>query len=88
MSQTIRRSRAQGLAHRARLAALILPGLRAGQRLPKGICLARLLGINESEAYRHLRRMLAEAGVVTETRGWCAQRGVYVVSIQNWRAAA
>ena len=83
---TYYRSKTQGRAHRARLAALILPRLQIGQRLPKGICLAKLLGIHESEAHRHLHRMLAEAGVVTETRGWCAQRGVYVV--QTWRAAA
>src|SRR5215472_11951908 len=40
MTQKIRRNRAEGLAHRARLRALVLPGLRVGQRLPKGLWLA------------------------------------------------
>jgi hypothetical protein len=78
------RGRPEGRAHRARLRDLILPGLRVGSQLPKGVCLARLLGINESEAYRHLHRVLAEAGIRAERVG----RLRYVVSIQNWRAAA
>jgi len=88
MSQKIRRNRSEGLAHRARLRALVLPGLRVGQRLPKGLWLGSVLGICQAEAMRHLHRMLAEAGVRTETRQPGGCRGVFVVSLPEWRAAA
>ena len=63
------RSRPEGRIHRQRLRALILPRLQPGATVPSGPELSRLLGIHHSEAYRHMRRVLAEAGIVTETRG-------------------
>jgi hypothetical protein len=85
MTHQYHRSKPEGRIHRARLRQLVLPTLRVGSRLPKLVCLAALLGIHESEASRHLHRMLAEAGIATETRG---RAGIFVVSLQEWREAA
>lgn len=83
---TKQRSRPEGRIHRARLRAMLLPGLRIGARLPKAAWLGCVLGIHESEASRHLHRMLAEAGIVTERR-WGRGAGVFVVSIPEQSVA-
>lgn len=78
------RGRPEGRIHRARLRALVLPMLAPGVAVPGCRALSRLLGIHESEAGRHMRRVLDEEGITTERVG---QRH-YVVSLQDWRAAA
>jgi predicted ArsR family transcriptional regulator len=83
---THHRSRPEGRAHRAVLRARVLPLLAPGAMLPSTGDLARLLRISDSEAWRHLRRVLAEDGIATETRG--AGRGRRVFVVQNWRLAA
>lgn len=77
------RNKRAGLAHRNKLRAMILPRLRVGCRVPTAAFLGRLLRINPSEAWRHMRRVLDEAGVVTETRGGWGNRRVFVVAIQG-----
>jgi hypothetical protein len=78
------RGRPEGRIHRARLRQLVLPMLAPGVAVPGCRSLGRLLGIHESEAGRHMKRVLAEDGITTERVG---QRH-YVVSLQNWRDAA
>jgi len=85
---TYHRNQPRGLAHRTKLRALVLPRLRPGAMVPSGPELSRLLGIHQSEAYRHMRRVLAEAGIVTETRGAGRGRRVFVVSIPSMEVAA
>lgn len=77
------RNKRVGLVHRNKLRAMILPRLRVGCRVPTAAFLGRLLRINPSEAWRHMRRVLAEAGVVTETRGGWRARRVFVVAMRN-----
>jgi alkylated DNA nucleotide flippase Atl1 len=75
----------QGIAHRERLRALIVPRLAPGMRLPRTRVVGRWLGICQQEAHRHMRQVLAEAGVATETRG--GPRRVYVTHIGGGAAA-
>lgn len=82
------RNKRQGIRHRTKLRVLVLPTLRLGQPVPTGRFLGHWLGINESEAHRHMRRVLAEDGYGTETRGLGRARRVYVVEIPAMRAAA
>jgi hypothetical protein len=77
-----------GIAHRERLRRLFLPRLAPGYRIWSSRRLGLLLGISGSEGYRHMRQVLTEAGVVTETRGLGEARRVYVVSLPQWREAA
>lgn len=88
MSQGYRRNKPQGLAHRAILRALVLPHLALGAAVPTGKELARLLRIHESEAHRHMRRVLDEEGITTEARGAYGHRRVWVVGMPERRAAA
>ena len=92
MTQTIHRKvsrgRPEGRAHRARLRILVLPTLHLGQPVPTARTLGWLLRINQSEAWRHMRRALAEAGIATETRGMGRGKRVYVVSIPSQEIAA
>jgi hypothetical protein len=81
--------RPEGQAHRARILAMVLPGLRVGGVVPSTVRLSYWLRISKSEAARHRKRALDEAGVVTEVRGRGKGRRLYVVSMPPaWRAAA
>lgn len=73
--------KAAGRAHRERLRLLILPKLRPGCRVPSSAFLGRLLGVSASAGYWHMRWVLEEAGVTTETRGTGMLRRVYVVAL-------
>lgn len=73
-------SRPEGRAHRARVRQLLAPSLEIGARLPKAAWLGCMLGVDDTQALRHLRRVLAEDGISTETR-LKGQRGIYVTSI-------
>ena len=84
MSHAYHRQRPEGLAHRARIRAVIVPRLVPGCRLPATALLGRWLGISQQEACRHLRRVLAEDGIATETR----RRRIYVTAMPEGRAAA
>lgn len=90
MTTSIRyvRNKRQGLRHRTVLRVLVLPTLRVGQPVPCSKLLARLLRIAPSEAWRHMRRVLDEDGIRTETRGSYGDRRCYVVEIPVMRAAA
>ena len=85
---TYHRSRPEGRMHRTRIRVLLLPTLSVGCRIPSAIRLGYWLRISPSEGYRHMRRVLAEAGIATETRGVGRGRRIYVVDIPAWRAAA
>jgi DNA-binding transcriptional regulator YhcF (GntR family) len=76
------RAKRQGLLHRQRLRARLLP-LAVGDVLPTAGALARMLGINPSEASRHLHRMLAEAGVATEVSGRGIRQRVVVCHVND-----
>lgn len=82
------RNKRQGLRHRTKLRVLVLPTLRVGQPVPTGRFLGHWLKINESEAWRHFRRVLAEDGYITATRGLGRARRVYVVEIPALKVAA
>lgn len=82
------RSRPEGLRHRTKLRVLVLPTLRVGQPVPTSTFLGHWLKINPSEAWRHFRRVLAEDGYVTVTRGLGRARRVYVVEIPALKVAA
>jgi hypothetical protein len=82
------RSKAVGLAHRAKLRAWIVPRLQPGCRVPTADWLSHFLRIHASEAYRHMRRVLAEDGIATETRRAGRGQRIYVVSLPERRAAA
>jgi len=75
------RNRPEGLRHRALIQRWILPRLRPGCRVPSAAWMGRFLHVSASEGARHMRRALAEAGVVTETRGTWGARRVFVVSL-------
>lgn len=75
------RNRREGLAHRAKISRWIMPKLRPGCRIPSSGWMGRFLGVHPAAGYRHMQRVLDEAGVVTETRGIGCQRRVYVVTV-------
>lgn len=79
-----------GLERRARLRELVLARLRPGCRIPSSAFLGRLLGVSPTSGYWHMRWVLEEAGVTTETRGVGETRRVYVVALPDseGRAAA
>ena len=52
-------------------------------RIPSSRFLGYMLGISGTEGYRHMRRLLEETGVATETRGIGKARRVYVVSLER-----
>jgi hypothetical protein len=54
--------------------------------VPSAAWMGRFLHISPGEGARHMRRVLAEAGVTTETRGTWGARRTFVVAIG--RAAA
>lgn len=62
------RNRREGLAHRERIRTLLLPRLTVGDRLPRSVLLSQWLGVCPSQAVRHMRRALLEAGCQLETR--------------------
>ena len=62
------RNRREGLAHRERIRALLLPRLTVGAPLPRSVLLSQWLGVCRSQAVRHMRRALLEAGCELETR--------------------
>ena len=70
-----------GEAHRAKLRALIVPRLYVGARIPTAKFIARILGIDESRAGKHMRRVLVEAGIRTETRRVDTGCRVFVVGM-------
>lgn len=78
---TYHRSRPEGRHHRTTLRVLVVPKLALGRPVPTGKLLARLLRIAESEAARHMRRVLEEDGIATETRGLGRARRIYVVNM-------
>ena len=82
------RGRPEGIVHRARIMSWVLPGLRIGGVVPSVCLLSYRLGISKSEAHRHRKRALEEAGVVTEVRGRGKGRRLYVVSLPAWEEAA
>ena len=82
------RGRPEGIVHRSRILSWVLPGLRVGGVVPSVCLLSYRLGISKSEAHRHRRRALEEAGVVTEVRGRGKGRRLYVVALPERRAAA
>jgi hypothetical protein len=75
------RNRVEGLRHRVLIQRWILPRLHAGCRIPSSAWMGRFLHISAAEGYRHMRRVLDEAGVITETRGSGRNRRIYVISI-------
>jgi hypothetical protein len=75
------RNRPEGLRHRALIQRWIMPRLRPGCRVPSAAWMGRFLHVSASEGGRHMRRALAEAGVVTETSGAGRYRRVFVVAI-------
>ena len=81
MSISYSRNRPEGLRHRALIRRWIVPRLRPGCRIPSSAWLGRFLGVCPAEGYRHMRRALDEAQIVTETRGTGWQRRVYVVAL-------
>jgi hypothetical protein len=83
-----RRSRPEGRVHRTKIRVLIVPRLAPGRPVPSCGLLARFLRIDPSEAWRHLRRVLDEDGISTETRGQGRARRIYVVALPERRAAA
>ena len=83
MSISYSHSRPEGRAHRALIRRWIVPRLRPGCRIPSAAWMGRFLHISAGEGARHMRRVLAEAGVVTETRGAWGARRTYVVSIKS-----
>jgi len=56
---------ARAEAHQARLRELLLPRLGPGNYVPRARFVGRILGVDESTAGKHLRRLLKEADVVT-----------------------
>ena len=82
------RSKAVGEAHRAKLRRWIVSQLQPGCRIPTADWLARFLRIHASEAYRHMRRVLAEDGIATETRRAGRGQRIYVVAMPERREAA
>lgn len=83
------RGRPEGIIHRSRILSWVLPGLRIGGVVPSVCLLSYRLGISKSEAHRHRKRALEEAGIVTEVRGKGKGRRLYVVGLPPaWRAAA
>lgn len=82
-----RRDTEIGLAHRELLRRLLLPKLSVGCRLPREAQVGRWLGgLSQQQGRRHLRRMLAETGVLTERRGFPPR--IYVTAMPEGRAAA
>lgn len=73
-------SKPRGRAHRARLRDLLLPELAVGYRLPKALYLGAVLGVGETQALRHLRRMLAENGISVERRSASATSSALFVT--------
>ena len=59
----------------------IVPRLRPGCRIPSAAWMGRFLHISAGEGARHMRRVLAEAGIQTETRGAWRDRRTYVVAL-------
>lgn len=88
MSRKYHHDRTEGLAHRARLRAFLLPRLAVGTRLPRAALLARWLGCSQEQARYHLRRVLDEAGIETTCRGNGTAGRLYVTSLPEWREAA
>jgi len=80
MSISYSHSRPAGRLHRAKIERWILPRLRPGCRVPSATWMGRFLHISASEGARHMRRVLAEAGIQTETRGAWRDRRIYVVA--------
>jgi len=78
---TYSRNKPAGLAHRAQLSRMIVQRLQPGHRIPSANWLSRFLGLSSSEAARHMRRALVEAGITTETRGRGCGRRIYVVAL-------
>ena len=74
-------SRPEGRLHRAKIERWILPRLRPGCRIPSAAWMGRFLHISPGEGARHMRRVLAEAGIQTETRGAWRERRTYVVAV-------
>lgn len=81
MPSEYHRERPEGRVHRARLRALVVPMLRVGLPVPGSSLLANLLGIHPSEAGRHMRRVLDEDGIATETHGRGRGRRIYVTGM-------
>lgn len=63
------RSRPRGRAHRAWIRENIVAYVRPGCMLPTGAEIGRHLGICQSEADQHLKRVLAEHGIETVVCG-------------------
>ena len=81
MSISYSHSRPEGRLHRAKIERWILPRLRPGCRIPSAAWMGRFLHISAGEGARHMRRVLAEAGIQTETRGAWRDRRTYVVAV-------
>lgn len=88
MSRKYHRNRTEGLAHRAKLRAFLLPRLTVGARLPSSSLLALWLGCCQQQAQYHLRRVLDEDGIGTCCRGNGAGGRLYITSLPEWRDAA
>ena len=81
MTKPHSRNRPEGLRHRALIRRWIVPRLRPGCRIPSAAWMGRFLHISPGEGARHMRRVLAEAGITTETRGVWRDRRTYVVAV-------
>lgn len=81
-----RRDTEIGLAHRELLRRLLLPRLAVGCRLPREAQVGRWLGLSQQQGRRHLRRVLEEAGITTERRGFPPR--IYVSAMPEGRVAA
>lgn len=75
------KSRPQGRAHRDKLRSEVLPRLRVGMMVPEAKVLSLLLGITGSEAARHMRRVLDEAGISTVLRCYGEGKRTVVASM-------
>lgn len=82
------RSKPEGRHHRTKIRVLLLPRLGVGDVLPTSTWLGHWLGIHVSEAGRHLRRVLAEDGIATETTGRGKAQRVTITAIPERRMAA
>jgi DNA-binding transcriptional ArsR family regulator len=88
MSQKVCRHSPRAESHRARLEAILLPRLRPGCLVPTARFVGRLLGVDESTAGKHLRRMLRRAGIVTAKQRSGTGFRCVVVSIPSLEEAA
>lgn len=73
------RGRPEGIRHRAELRRLVVPRLFIGATVPTSKFLAKVLGIQSSEALRHMKIVLAEDGFDVRRQGIKGRPGTRLV---------